>query len=33
MVEVAYTGMLIAATAAAGWFSFYVVYKLFKGQG
>jgi hypothetical protein len=33
MVEVAYTGLLIVAMAAAGWFAFYVVYKLFKGQG
>ena len=33
MVEVGYTGLLIVACAAAGWFSFYVVYKLFKGQG
>ncbi|MDQ5973317.1 MAG: hypothetical protein QG661_526 [Actinomycetota bacterium] len=33
MVEVTYTGLLIVAMAAAGWFAFYVVYKLFKGQG
>ena len=33
MVEVAYTGLLIVATAAGAWFAFYVVYKLFKGQG
>lgn len=33
MVEVSYMGLLIAATAAAGWFAFFVVYKLFKGQG
>jgi len=33
MVEVFYTGLLVAAIAAAGWFSFYVVFKLFKGQG
>jgi hypothetical protein len=33
MVEVGYTGLLIVAMAAAGWFGFYVVYKLFKGQG
>lgn len=32
MVEVFYTGLLVAAMAAAGWFAFYVVYKLFKGQ-
>jgi hypothetical protein len=33
MLEVVYTGLLVAAIAAAGWFSIYVVYKLFKGQG
>jgi hypothetical protein len=33
MVEVGYTGLLIVAMAAAGWFAIYVVYKLFKGQG
>lgn len=33
MVEVFYTGMLIAAMAAAAWVAFYVVYKLFKSQG
>jgi hypothetical protein len=33
MVEVFYTGLLIVAMAAAGWFAFFVVYKLFKGQG
>lgn len=33
MLEVVYTGLLVAAILAAGWFSFYVVYKLFKGQG
>lgn len=33
MVEVFYTGMLVVAMAAAGWFALYVVYKLFKGQG
>jgi hypothetical protein len=32
MVEVIYTGILIVAMAAAGWFAFYVVYKLFQGQ-
>ena len=26
-------GLDIAAIVAAGWFSVYVVYKLFKGQG
>ena len=33
MLEIVSTGMLVLAIAAAGWFSFYVVYKLFKGQG
>ena len=33
MVEVFYTGMLVVAMAAAGWFAIFVVYKLFKGQG
>ena len=33
MVEVVYTSLLVLAVAAAGWFSIYVVYKLFKGQG
>ena len=33
MLESVYTGLLVLAIAAAGWFSFYVVYKLFKGQG
>ncbi len=33
MVEVFYTGLLVAAMVAAGWFAFYVVYKLHKGQG
>jgi hypothetical protein len=32
MLEVFYTGLLVIAVAVAGWFSFYVVYKLFKGQ-
>lgn len=32
MVEVVYTSLLVIAMAAAGWFAFYVVYKLFKGQ-
>jgi len=33
MVEVFYTSLLVIAMAACGWFAFYVVYKLFKGQG
>ena len=32
MVEVVYTSLLVVAVAAAGWFSVYVVVKLFKGQ-
>lgn len=33
MVEVFYSGLLVAATLAAGWFGVYVVYRLVKGQG
>lgn len=33
MLEFIYTALLIIAIAAAGLFSFYVVAKLFKGQG
>jgi hypothetical protein len=33
MLEVFYTGLLVVAILAAGWFSIFVVYKLFKGQG
>jgi hypothetical protein len=33
MLEIVYTGLLVAAILAAGWFSLYVVVKLFKGQG
>jgi hypothetical protein len=33
MVEVFYTTLLVIACLAAAWFSVYVVYKLFKGQG
>ncbi len=32
MLEVFFTSLLVIAVVAAGWFSFYVVYKLFKGQ-
>jgi len=32
MLEIFYTSLLVIAVAAAGWFSLYVVYKLFKGQ-
>jgi hypothetical protein len=33
MVEIVYTGMLVGALALAGWVSWIVVYRLFKGQG
>lgn len=33
MVEVTYTGLLIAAIAAAGCLTFYVAFKLVKGRG
>ncbi len=33
MLEIVYTSLLIIAVGAAGFFSFYVVAKLFKGQG
>jgi hypothetical protein len=33
MLEVAYTGLLVAVSILITWFSFYVVYKLYKGQG
>lgn len=33
MLEFVYTSLLVLAVVAAGWFSVYVVYKLFKGQG
>lgn len=32
MVDVVYTGLLVAAMAAAGWCAFYGVYRLLKGQ-
>ncbi len=31
-VEHFFTGMLVACSAAIGWFAVYVLYKLFKGQ-
>ena len=31
-LELFFIGLLVAATLAIGWFSVYVVYKLFKGQ-
>ncbi len=33
MLEIVYTSLLIIAVGAAGFFPFYVVAKLFKGQG
>lgn len=32
MLEVVYTGLLVAVSILIAWFSFYVVYKLYKGQ-
>ena len=32
MLEVVYTGILVAAFLVIGWFSLYVVYKLYQGQ-
>jgi hypothetical protein len=33
MLEFVYTGLLVAVSILITWFSFYVVYKLYKGQG
>ena len=33
MLEIVYTGLLVLAILLITWFSGYVVYKLFKGQG
>ncbi|MEY2964798.1 MAG: hypothetical protein RL134_983 [Actinomycetota bacterium] len=33
MLEIVYTGLLVLAILFITWFSGYVVYKLFKGQG
>ena len=33
MLEVAYTALLVAVSILIAWFSVYVVYKLYKGQG
>jgi hypothetical protein len=33
MLEIVYTGLLVAVSILITWFSFYVVYKLYKGQG
>jgi hypothetical protein len=31
-LEIVFIGLLVAATIAIGWFSVFVVYRLFKGQ-
>lgn len=31
-LEIFYTGILVLAFLLIGWFSFYVVYKLYQGQ-
>lgn len=31
-LELVYTSLLVLSSLVIGWFSFYVVYKLFKGQ-
>jgi hypothetical protein len=33
MLEIVFTGLLVLAIIFITWFSGYVVYKLFKGQG
>lgn len=33
MLEVVYTGLLVVVSLLIAWFSVYVVYKLYKGQG
>lgn len=32
MLEFVYTGILVLVFLFIGWFSFYVVYKLYEGQ-
>jgi hypothetical protein len=32
VLEVFFTGLLVAVAVLIAWFSFYVVYKLYKGQ-
>lgn len=32
MLEIFYTGLLVAVSALGGWFAIYVVYKLIKGK-
>ncbi len=31
-LEVVFIGLLVASAIAIGWFAFFVVYRLFKGQ-
>lgn len=31
-IEIVYTGLLVAVFAVVGWFTLYVVYKLYQGQ-
>lgn len=31
-IEIVYTSLLVLSSLLIGWFSVYVVYKLFKGQ-
>ncbi|VTR78018.1 hypothetical protein CHMI_02794 [Cellulomonas hominis] len=31
-LEIVFIGLLVAATITIGWFAFFVVYRLFKGQ-
>ena len=33
MLEIVFTGLLVLAIVLITWFSGYVVYKLYKGQG
>jgi hypothetical protein len=32
VLEIVYTALLVAVSILIGWFSVYVVYKLYKGQ-
>jgi hypothetical protein len=32
MTEIFFTSLLVLCTIAIGWFSFYVLYRLFKSQ-
>lgn len=31
-LEIVFIGLLVAATITIGWFAFFVVYRLFRGQ-